>query len=103
MIHVIDDYVIDSDGTQYIMGKIGTSISKKDGSKVKYIKNPSYYGTITSALLGISRRRRAEAVKDTNGDLNDLYKAIRACDMQMIKAVSKFDNIKVVELDADKE
>ena len=55
MIHVIDDYVIDSDGTQYIMGKIGTSISKKDGSEVKYIKNPAYYGTITSALLGVSR------------------------------------------------
>lgn len=59
MIHVIDDYVIDCDGSQYIMGKIGTSISKKDGSEVKYIKNPSYYGTITSDLLGVSRRRRA--------------------------------------------
>ena len=103
MIHVIDDYVIDSDGTQYIMGKIGTSISKKDGSEVKYIKNPSYYGTITSALLGISRRRRAEAVKDTNGDLKDLYEAIRACDTQMIKAVSKFDELKVEKRDADKE
>lgn len=103
MIHVIDDYVIDCDGSQYIMGKIGTSISKKDGSEVKYIKNPSYYGTITSALLGVSRRRRAEAVKDTNGDLNDLYEAIRACDTQMLKAIGKFDNLKVVELDADKE
>lgn len=103
MIHVIDDYVIDIDGSQYIMGKIGTSISKKDGSEVKYIKNPVYYGTITSALMGVSRRRRAEAVKDTNGDLNDLYEAIRACDTQMLKAISKFGEVKVVELDADKE
>lgn len=103
MIHVIDDYVIDCDGSQYIMGKIGTSISKKDGSEVKYIKNPSYYGTITSALLGISRRLRAEAVKDTNGDLNDLYEAIRACDTQMLKAIGKFGELKVIEHDADKE
>ena len=63
MIHVIDDYVIDCDGSHYIMGKIGTSISKKDGSEVKYINSPSYYGAITSALLGVSRSRRAEAVK----------------------------------------
>lgn len=103
MIHVIDEYVIDCDGSQYIMGKIGTSISKKDGSEVKYIKNPSYYGTITSALLGVSRRRRAEAVKDTNVDLNDLYEAIRACDTQMLKAIGKFSELKVVENDEDKE
>lgn len=103
MIHVIDDYVIDCDGSQYIMGKIGTSISKKDGSEVKYIKNPSYYGTITSALMGISRRLRAEAVKDTNGDLNDLYEAIRACDTQMLKEIGKFSELKVIERDADKE
>lgn len=103
MIHVIDDYVIDCDGSQYIMGKIGTSISKKDGSEVKYIKNPSYYGTITSALIGISRRLRAEAVKYTNGDLNDLYEAIRACDTQMLKAIGKFSELKVIEHDVDKE
>ena len=103
MIHVIDDYVIDSDGTQYIMGKIGTSISKKDGSEVKYIKNPAYYGTITSTLLGVSRRRRAEAVKDTNGDLNVHYEAIRACDTQMLKVIGKFSEVKVVESDEDKE
>lgn len=42
-------------------------------------------------------------MKDTNGDLNDLYEAIRACDTQMLKAIGKFDNLKVVELDADKE
>lgn len=103
MIHVIDDYVIDSDGTQYMMGKLGESISKKDGTKCVYIKNPSYYGTISSALLAISRRLRADAVKDTTGTLNDAYEAIRRADERLIKAVEKFGDIKIVKLDSEKE
>ena len=103
MIHVIDDYVIDSDGTQYLMGKLGESISKKDGTKCVYIKNPSYFGTISSALLAISRRLRAEAVKCTTGSLEDAYEAIRRADERLINAVSKFDDIKVTIINAEQE
>lgn len=95
MIRVIDDFVIDSDGTQFICGKLGHAVSKKDKTPYDYVKNPSYYTNFSGALRGISRRLRLEAIKDTNGDMKAACEAIKRCDERMIEAISQFDEPKV--------
>lgn len=96
MIHVINDFVVTSDGTQYIMGRLAKS-KKKDGTEVEYIRQPHYYSTLSSALMGISRLMRAEAVKDTKGTLEDLYEAIKRSDNELLRAFSKVDGVVVRE------
>ena len=42
MIQVIDDFVIDSDGTQYVMGRLGKRLNKNKGAIEEFIRDPSY-------------------------------------------------------------
>lgn len=93
MVHVINDFYIDSDGTQYIMGKLGKTINKKTGEECFYIKSPSYYTSFASALMGISRQMRREAIKGTEGVIKDACEAIKESDEALIRAISVFDDI----------
>ncbi len=91
MIHVIDDFVIDSDGTQYLMGKLAKRINKKTGVDEEFIRTPSYYSSFSQAILGVSRRMRIEAIKDADGTLADALAVIRAADARLEEAVKVYD------------
>lgn len=97
MIHVIDKYVIDTDGRQYVVGKLA-SRTLKDGTTEEYIKDPCYYRSIAVCLEAISSRLRMAAIKRTDGDLEAAYKAIQGADNRLIKVISTaFDGIEVIQ------
>ncbi|MDD6936032.1 MAG: hypothetical protein SPG80_07100 [Candidatus Ventricola sp.] len=95
MIQVIDDFVIDSDGTQYVMGRLGKRLNKNKGAIEEFIRDPSYYATFSQAILGVSRRMRAEAIKNTNGELSLALAALKQADMRLIEALKAYDGITV--------
>ena len=96
MIKVIDRWVIDTDGKQYIGGKLATR-TLKDGTTEEYIQAPFYHITFAGCLKAISARLRMEAIKDTTGDLAAATKAIQAADKRLLKALGAFDEIEVVK------
>ena len=96
MIRVVDRWVIDSDGKTYTGGKLATR-TLKDGTTEEYIKDPFYHSTFAGCVQAISRRMRAEAIKNTDGDMEAAIAAIQAADKRLLKAVGKFDEIEVVQ------
>ena len=48
MIQVIDDFVIDSDSTQYVMGRLGKRLNKNKGAIEEFIRDPSYASHVYS-------------------------------------------------------
>lgn len=95
MIRVIDDWVITSDGSQYILGKMRTLTNRNTGEQYEAMGSFSYYPTFSSALMAVSRRLRAEAIKEADGTLKDACEAIRYADERLIGALSIFDEIKI--------
>ena len=95
MIQVTDDFVIDSDGTQYVMGRLGKRLNKNKGMIEEFIRDPSYYATFSQAILGVSRRMRAEAIKNTNGKLSLALAALKQADIRLIEALKTYDGITV--------
>lgn len=96
MIRVIDRWVIDTDGKQYVGGKLARR-TLKDGTTEEYIQTPFYHTTFAGCLKAISARLRMETIKDTNGDLAAATKAIQAADKRLLKALGAFDEIEVVQ------
>lgn len=99
MIKVMDSYVIDTDGKQYIGGKLATRKVKKDNAEVyeEYIKDPFYYNTFAGCVKAIAARVRMEAISKTDGNLNDAIKAIQAADEHLMKNLRVFDEIEVTK------
>lgn len=95
MIRVIDSWVIDVDAKQYVVGKLSMK-KNKDGKLEEYITNPSYYSDLPKALTAISKRLRAEALFDADGDLTVAMKAIKEADARMLQAVSAYKDVEVV-------
>ena len=95
MIQVIDDFVIDSDGTQYVMGRLGKRLNKNKGAIEEFIRDPSYYATFSQAILGVSRRMRAEAIKNTNGELSLALATLKQADMRLIESLKTYDGVTV--------
>lgn len=96
MIHVIDDWVIDSDGKQYVCGRLAKS-KDKSGEMKDCIRDPFYYSTVSGCLQALSRRLRLEAIKNTDGGLDALLGAVRGCDTRLIDALSVFQEVEVVQ------
>lgn len=94
MIKVIDKWVIDTDGKQYIGGKLAVR-TLKDGTTEEYIQSPFYYSNIVGCIKAVSERLRMEAIKRTNGDLESAILAIQAADKRLIKALGAVDEIEV--------
>ena len=95
MIRVMDKWVIDSDGKTFTGGKLATR-TLKDGAKEEYIKDAFYYSTLAGCVQAISRRMRAEAIKNTDGGIEAALAAVQAADKRLIKAIEKFEGIRVV-------
>lgn len=95
MIKVLDKWVVDSDGKQYVAGKLASRV--KDDQPEEYIKDPMYTASFASALAAIGRRMRMEAIKGTDGDIEDAIAAIRKADERLMKAVGKLDDVEIVE------
>lgn len=96
MIHVIDKWVIDSDGKTYTGGKLATR-TLKDGTKEEYIKDAFYYSTLAGCIHAISRRMRAEAIKNMDGNLEAAIEAVQAADKRLMDTISVFDGIETVQ------
>lgn len=96
MIHVIDNWVIDSDGKTYTGGKLATR-TLKGGTKEEYIKDAFYHSTLAGCIQAISRRMRAEAIKDMDGDLESALAAVQAADKRLVDAIGVFDGIEIVQ------
>ena len=96
MIKVIDKWVIDTDGKQYICGKLASRVTK-EGITEEYIKDPCYYTNLAGCVRGISRRLRMEAIKNTDGDADALLAAVRGADTRLMKALGVFDDLEVVQ------
>lgn len=95
MIKVIDKYVIDSDGRQFVAGKLASRV--KEGQTEEYIKDPMYYPSFALCLHGINRRMRLEAIKNTDGDIEAAIEAIKKADDRLMKVIAKYDDIEVVQ------
>ena len=92
MISVIDNYVLDCDGNCYVIGtRTKNKVKRKDGTieLVDGINDPGYYGTLQNALNAICRRVQMNAIKDTNGDLEALYGAVRSCTERLEAAIKQ--------------
>lgn len=96
MVRVVDRWVIDSDGKNYTGGKLATR-TLKDGTTEEYIKDPFYYTTFAGCVRAISRRMRAEAIKNMDGDMEAAIKAIQAADKRLLKAIGAFNDVEVVQ------
>lgn len=96
MIKVVGKWVIDSDGRQYIGGKL-TLRTLKDGTTEQYIQTPFYCTTFAGCVKTISERLRMQAIKDADGDLKAAAMAIQAADRRLIKAIGIFDELEVVQ------
>jgi len=94
MIHVIDDYVIECDGVQYIVGKLGKV--KRKGESVVLLRAPTYYSSLAGALTAISKRLRMDKLKHFEGSFAEAYAAMKQADERMIAAISKFDEVVAV-------
>lgn len=95
MIKVLDKWVIDSDGKQFVAGKLASRV--KDGQTEEYIRDPMYHTTFAGCVQAISKRMRLEAIKNADGDMEAAIAAIRAADNRLMKAIGKFDDIEVVQ------
>ena len=102
MIHVIDKWVIDSDGKTYTGGELATR-TLKDGTKEEYIKDAFYYRTLTGCIRAISRRMRAEAIKNMDGNLESALAAVQAADKRLMDAIGVFDGIEIVQKSGRRE
>lgn len=99
MIKVIDNWVLDADSHQYIIGKLGKYKNKKTNEMEEYIQDPSYYTSICDALCALTRRYERDAVKESNGDLKTLYEAVQASHKRLENAIAKaFPELKIVEV-----
>lgn len=96
MIHVVGKWVIDSDGKIYTGGKLATR-TLKDGTKEEYIKDAFYYSTLAGCVQAISRRMRAEAIKNMDGSMEAALEAVRAADKRLMDAIGAFDEIEFVQ------
>lgn len=102
MIHVIDNWVIDSDGKTYTGGKLSTR-TRKDGTTEVYIKDAFYYSTLTGCIRAISMRMRAQAIKNIDGNLESALAALQAADKRLMDAISVFDGIEIVQKSGRRE
>lgn len=96
MIKVLDKWVIDSDGRQFVCGKLASRITK-EGASEEYIKDAMYHTSFAGCLRAISRRMRLETISRTDGDMEAAIAAIQAADKRLMKAIGKFDDIEVVQ------
>lgn len=96
MIKVLDKYVIDSDGRQFVAGKLASRVNNK-GETEEYIKDPMYFPSFAMCLHGINRRMRLEAIKNADGDMEAAIAAIKAADERLMKVIAKYDDIEVVQ------
>lgn len=96
MVKVLDKWVIDSDGKQFVAGKLA-SRPTKDGTTEEYIRDPMYHTSFAGCVQAISKRMRLEAIKSTDGDMEAAIAAIQAADKRLMKAIGKFDDIEVVQ------
>lgn len=96
MIHVIDKWVIDSDGKTYTGGKLATR-TLKDGTKEEYIKDAFYHSTLAGCMHAISRRMRADTIKNMDGNIEAALEAVQAADKRLMDAIGVFDGIEIVQ------
>ena len=96
MIKVLDKWVIDADGKQFVAGKLASRVNK-DGQTEEYIKDPMYHTTFAGCVQAISKRMRLEAIRNTDGDMEAAIEAIKKADARLMKAIGKFDDIEVVQ------
>lgn len=96
MIKVLDKYVIDSDGKQFVAGKLASRVNK-EGQTEEYIKDPMYYPSFALCLHGINRRMRLEAIRNADGDIDAAIEAIKKADERLMKVIAKYDDIEVVQ------
>ena len=96
MIHVIDKWVIDSDGKTYTGGKLATR-TLKDGTKEEYIKDAFYHSTLAGCMQAISRRMRADTIKNMDGNIEAAIEAVQAADKRLMDAVGVLDGIEIVQ------
>lgn len=109
MIHVIDKWVIDSDGKTYTGGKLATR-TLKDGTKEEYIKDAFYHSTLAGCMQAISRRMRADTIKNMDGNIEAAIEAVQAAieavqaaDKRLMDAVGVFDGIEIVQKSGRRE
>lgn len=95
MIKVIDKWVIDTDGKQYVGGKLAKRVNNTTGETEEYIQQPFYHTTFAGCIKAISARLRMEAIKNIDGDLEAATKAIQAADNRLLKAMGVYDEIEV--------
>lgn len=99
MIKVVDKWVIDSDGRQFIGGKLATR-KVKDGDTYRteqYIQNPFFYSSFAGCVSATAKRLRLEAIQNTDGDMEAAIKAIQAADNKIIKAIGAFDDLVIAD------
>lgn len=102
MIHVIDKWVIDSDGKTYTGGKLATR-TLKDGTKEEYIKDAFYHSTLAGCMQAISRRMRADTIKNMDGNIEAALEAVQAADKRLMDAIGVFDGIEIVQKSGRRE
>ena len=66
MIKLLNDYFIESDGTQYILKEIVTREKKETKEKYKAEQTVGYYGELSQALNGYCRNVMMNYVKEND-------------------------------------
>ena len=81
MIRLKDDWVIDADGANYILGRIATveRVNKKTGERytAQEVRNQTFHRTIGQASTAFLRRIQRELVSSNDYTIQDAVKALQ--------------------------
>lgn len=80
MIHVIDDWYIDVDDSQYVSGKISYS---KDGKERLSRKN--YHGNIVGAVQRIEREVKRDGLRNKSIEIKDALNILINCNARFVE------------------
>lgn len=93
MIKVIDNYLIDCEGNNYIAGKKSMRTNRKDGSQEEVFVALGYYTTIKGALEGIRKEMQRNAVKGLLQDVQlvEFLEQLKEIDKRFYAAIKGID------------
>lgn len=88
----VEGFGITADTHGYTVGKPCVYTDKKTGAESEILTSPKYFGNMKSCLRYIRKQMQYEAVKNTDGGIDEAIQAINSADERferMIAGVEK--------------